>query len=67
MLLKTRTYGARWCRAIAGPRRERKVGWCAPAVGTSFSWLSKKCGAKTEGTFRVGSQFQQKKKEDKSP
>ena len=26
------TFGARWCRAFAGPRREKKVGWCAPAV-----------------------------------
>ena len=29
----TRAFGARWCRAFAGPRRESKVGWCVPAVG----------------------------------
>ena len=33
---ETRAFGARWCRAFAGPRRERKVGWCAPAVLSSL-------------------------------
>ena len=60
-MTKTGALGARWCRAFAGPRRERKVGWCAPAVGTnSFSWISKKIGVKMECTFRGGSQFQKK-------
>ena len=57
---KTRAFGARWCRALAGPRREKKVGWCAPAVGISFSLISKKRGAKTWGTYGVGSYFQKK-------
>ena len=29
----TRAFGARWCRAFAGPRRKKKISWCALAVG----------------------------------
>ena len=35
-------FGRTWCRAIAGPRREIKIGWCAPAVGIRYVQNNKK-------------------------
>ena len=37
----TRSLRARWCRAFAGPRRERKVSWCALTAGIQYALSTK--------------------------
>ena len=39
-----RAFGAHWCRAFAEPRREIKIGQCAPAVdiGSKVNFYAQK-------------------------